>query len=166
MKITKIETIVVNMPMVIAGNVTPKQGGVARTSMDTLLVRIDTDEGITGWGEGFGHRIFTATRAALDSFIGPMCIGQDPTEIVEHDTQGDWRRSLLKNKWDRRKNNEGKRRWQRLRHLLRTRWDDPAGGATATRNATSVCLAYNSNARSDGLLVSRLSLRRDSVMGD
>jgi len=81
MKITKIETIVVNMPMLIEGKVLPQQGGISRTSMDTLLVRIDTDEGVTGWGEGFGHRIFTATRAALDSFIGPLCIGRDPTAI-------------------------------------------------------------------------------------
>jgi len=82
MKITKIETIVINMPMLIEGSVMPKQGGKPRTSMDTLLVRVDTDEGVTGWGEGFGHRIFTATRAALDSFIGPMCIGRDPTAIA------------------------------------------------------------------------------------
>ena len=81
MKITRIETIVVNMPMLIEGSVMPKQGGRARTSMDTLLVRVDTDQGVTGWGEGFGHRIFTATRAALDSFIAPMCIGRDPTAI-------------------------------------------------------------------------------------
>ncbi len=83
MKITKVESIVVNMPMVIEGAVLPKQGGRPRTSMDTLLVRVDTDEGVTGWGEGFGHRIFTATRAALDSFIGPMCIGRDPTAISQ-----------------------------------------------------------------------------------
>ena len=82
MKITKVETIVVQMPMLIEGSVLPKQGGTPRTSMDTLLVRVDTDEGVTGWGEGFGHRIFTATRAALDSFIGPMCIGRDPTAIA------------------------------------------------------------------------------------
>ena len=81
MKITKVETIVVNMPMIIEGTVMPKQGGKPRTSMDTLLVRIDTDEGVTGWGEGFGHRIFTATKAALDSFIGPMCVGRDPAAI-------------------------------------------------------------------------------------
>ena len=80
-KITKVETIVVNMPMIIEGAVMPKQGGRPRTSMDTLLVRVDTDEGVTGWGEGFGHRIFTATKAALDSFIGPMCVGRDPTAI-------------------------------------------------------------------------------------
>jgi D-galactarolactone cycloisomerase len=81
MKITKVETIVVSMPMVIEGAVVPQQGGRPRTSMDTLLVRVDTDDGVTGWGEGFGHRIFTATKAALDSFIGPMCIGRDPTAI-------------------------------------------------------------------------------------
>jgi L-alanine-DL-glutamate epimerase-like enolase superfamily enzyme len=81
MKITKVETIVVNMPMVIEGDVVPQQGGHPRTSMDTLLVRVDTDAGVSGWGEGFGHRIWTATRAALDSFIGPLCIGRDPTAI-------------------------------------------------------------------------------------
>jgi D-galactarolactone cycloisomerase len=81
MKITKVETIVVTMPMIIEGTVVPKASGAARTSMDTLLVRVDTDQGVTGWGEGFGHRIFTATKAALDSFIGPMCIGRDPTAI-------------------------------------------------------------------------------------
>jgi L-alanine-DL-glutamate epimerase-like enolase superfamily enzyme len=81
MKITKVETIVVNMPMLIEGSVMPKASGAVRTSMDTLLVRIDTDEGITGWGEGFGHRIFTATRAAIDTIIAPQCVGRDPTAV-------------------------------------------------------------------------------------
>jgi D-galactarolactone cycloisomerase len=82
MKITRIETIVINMPMVIEGSVMPMQGGRARTSMDTLLVRVETDEGVTGWGEGFGHRIYTATKAAIDSFIGQMFVGKDPTAIA------------------------------------------------------------------------------------
>ena len=81
MKITKVETIVVTMPMIIEGKVVPKASGAPRTSMDTLLVKIETDEGVTGWGEGFGHRIFTATKAAIDSFIGPMCVGRDPTQL-------------------------------------------------------------------------------------
>jgi len=82
MKITNVETIVVNMPMVIEGPVLPQQGGRPRTSMDTLLVRVDTDGDVTGWGEGFGHRIFPATKAALDTLIGPMCVGRDPTAIA------------------------------------------------------------------------------------
>ena len=81
MKITAVETIVIRAPMLIEGDVLPKTSGVTRTSMETLLVRIATDEGVTGWGEGFGHRIYTATKAAIDSFIGPMCVGRDPTEI-------------------------------------------------------------------------------------
>src|SRR5512134_100907 len=79
MKITKVETIVLNLPMVIEGAVVPTQAGRPRTSMDILLVRVDTDAGVTGWGEGFGHRIFPATRAALDTLVGPMCVGRDPT---------------------------------------------------------------------------------------
>ena len=81
MKITRVETIVINLPMLIDG-ATPMLGGRARTSIDMLLVRIETDAGITGWGEAFGHRIFPATRAAIDTLLGPMCVGRDATAIA------------------------------------------------------------------------------------
>ena len=81
MKITKVETVVVNMPMIIEGSVVPKQGGRPRTSMDILLVRVDTDEGVSGWGEAFGHRIFPSTKSAIDTLVGPMAVGRDPTAI-------------------------------------------------------------------------------------
>ena len=80
MKITRVETLVLNLPMLIDG-ATPMLGGRARTSIDMLLVRIDTDAGITGWGEAFGHRIFHATRAAIDTVLGPACVGRDPAQI-------------------------------------------------------------------------------------
>ena len=35
-----------------------------------------------GWGEAFGHRIFHATRAAIDTLLGPMCVGRDPRDIT------------------------------------------------------------------------------------
>jgi len=81
MKITRVETIVLTLPMQIDG-ATPMLGGRPRTSIDMLLVRIDTDAGITGWGEAFGHRVFPATRAVLDTILGPMCIGRDPSQIA------------------------------------------------------------------------------------
>src|SRR5919109_1934755 len=80
MKITAVETIVLNLPMVIDG-ATPMMAGRARTSIDMLLVRVETDGGVTGWGEAFGHRIFHATRAAIDTLLGPMCVGRDATQI-------------------------------------------------------------------------------------
>jgi D-galactarolactone cycloisomerase len=81
MKVTKVQTIVLTLPMVIDG-ATPMLGGRPRTSIDMLLVRVDTDAGITGWGEAFGHRIFPATRAAIDTVLGPLCVGRDPSQIA------------------------------------------------------------------------------------
>jgi L-alanine-DL-glutamate epimerase-like enolase superfamily enzyme len=81
MKITRVETVVLNLPMLIDG-ATPMLGGRARTSIDMLLVRVDTDDGVTGWGEAFGHRIFPATRAAIDTLLGPLCIGRDAGQVL------------------------------------------------------------------------------------
>jgi L-alanine-DL-glutamate epimerase-like enolase superfamily enzyme len=49
--------------------------------MDFLLAEVETDAGITGWGEGFGHSIIPATKAALETYVGPWFIGKDPTDI-------------------------------------------------------------------------------------
>jgi L-alanine-DL-glutamate epimerase-like enolase superfamily enzyme len=52
---------------------------------DTALVRIDTDEGITGWGEGrisagsFGNHASVATT--INQELAPLLLGQDPTQI-------------------------------------------------------------------------------------
>ena len=81
MKITRVETLVLNLPMTIDGPA-PMLGGRARTSIDMLLVRVETDGGVVGWGEAFGHRIFHATRAAIDTVLGPMCVGRDPAQIL------------------------------------------------------------------------------------
>jgi L-alanine-DL-glutamate epimerase-like enolase superfamily enzyme len=81
MKITRVETVVLNLPMLIDG-ATPMLGGRARTSIDMLLVRVDTDDGVTGWGEAFGHRIFPATRAAIDTLLGPLCVGRDAGQVL------------------------------------------------------------------------------------
>jgi L-alanine-DL-glutamate epimerase-like enolase superfamily enzyme len=81
MKITRVETRVLNLPMLVDSAATPMLGGRARTAIDMLLVRIDTDAGLTGWGEAFGHRIFPATRAAIDTLLGPMLIGRDASQI-------------------------------------------------------------------------------------
>lgn len=80
MKISNIETFVVRMPLVIAGD-KPMVGGQARDAIEMLLVRVDTDEGVSGWGEGFGHRVWPATRTALDEIVAPLALGRDPTAI-------------------------------------------------------------------------------------
>jgi L-alanine-DL-glutamate epimerase-like enolase superfamily enzyme len=50
--------------------------------MNVLFVRVDTDEGVTGWGEAFGFVSCAVTRAAIEVLIAPRCIGRDPTDVA------------------------------------------------------------------------------------
>jgi D-galactarolactone cycloisomerase len=44
----------------------------------TLLVRVETDEGMVGWGEGFGHYgMAPSTKVALEQLVAPRAIGQN-----------------------------------------------------------------------------------------
>jgi D-galactarolactone cycloisomerase len=82
MKITGVETMIVRLPYRQSG---PPSGfgGKLWTTMDTLLVRVDTDTGISGWGEAFGYNVNEGTKATLDTLIAPLCLGRDPTAIAE-----------------------------------------------------------------------------------
>lgn len=80
MKITALSTTLLRLPF-------PHDGpplvfaGKPRNGMEMLLLRVDTDEGITGWGEAFGPGIWPATRATIEALIAPLCIGRDATQI-------------------------------------------------------------------------------------
>lgn len=82
MKITSVESIVVRIPY-SAGDTTQTQawGGKEWLTADALLVKVETDEGITGWGEAFGYNIIPATRVVLVEIVAPMCIGADALDI-------------------------------------------------------------------------------------
>lgn len=51
--------------------------GMNWTSVDSLFVRVLTDEGVDGWGEGWGHVACPTTAAALSTLVGPAFVGQD-----------------------------------------------------------------------------------------
>lgn len=79
MKITSVSTIVYGQQL--AGGQAPKFAGVVRASFETVLVRIDTDAGVTGWGEVFAHRFWQVSKQVVDSVVAPLCIGADPRDI-------------------------------------------------------------------------------------
>ena len=66
MKIVAIETHLIRVPCDI-GAVPTAFLGVGWSSLDALLVRVVTDEGLDGWGEGFGHPCCPATRIVVAS---------------------------------------------------------------------------------------------------
>ena len=86
MKIAAIETIVVGIPFTYGG---PKLNPAGTTTdlmwqtstMFALLVRVQTDGGIIGWGEAYGYNVIPATKSVLDRMVTPVLIGRDPSEI-------------------------------------------------------------------------------------
>ncbi len=81
MKITAIDAIPLRYPFRHGGPPTGWGGG-AWTEMRTLLVRVETDAGLTGWGEAFGYNAIPATKAALETMIAPLAVGRDATAIA------------------------------------------------------------------------------------
>ena len=80
MTILRAEAIPVSVPFEIGGP-KPTFAGVPR-QMDILLIRIETDGGIVGWGEAFGYGIWPATRQAFEKLVAPSVIGKDEADIA------------------------------------------------------------------------------------
>jgi L-alanine-DL-glutamate epimerase-like enolase superfamily enzyme len=51
-------------------------------AVDSLLVKVTTDQGLEGWGESFGFTGVPVTQRAIDAVIAPLCVGQDATRIA------------------------------------------------------------------------------------
>src|SRR5215469_5038906 len=79
MKISAISTNLIHIPYETGG--ATQLAGQSWTHMAILLVKVETDDGLTGWGEAFGHAIAAATKATLDSMVAKHFIGRDPTDI-------------------------------------------------------------------------------------
>jgi D-galactarolactone cycloisomerase len=80
MKIVAIETHHIRVPCDIGAAPTAFVG-VGWTTLDTLFVRVVTDEGLEGWGEGFGHACCPATRAVIDTQLAQAALGEDARDI-------------------------------------------------------------------------------------
>ncbi|MFL5226609.1 MAG: mandelate racemase/muconate lactonizing enzyme family protein [Microvirga sp.] len=80
MIISAIETSVVALPFDMGGP-HPAFAGRPWTDLEILLVRVETDDGLVGWGEAFGHAAIPATKAALDTIVAPLALGRDAGDI-------------------------------------------------------------------------------------
>lgn len=80
MKITRVSGVVYRQQLKLSGP-KPKFAGEGRNAFETVLVKVETDSGLIGWGEAFPHRIWPAVKSLLETLIAPVCIGADPTDI-------------------------------------------------------------------------------------
>src|ERR1700710_2938031 len=85
MKNSRIETWRISIPFETGGpkvGMRPTLNARPWTAMESLIVRVETDDGLVGWGEGFGHLANPGTQAILDTLVGPWFLGRDPAPIA------------------------------------------------------------------------------------
>ena len=80
MKIENVETHLIRLPYTTGGQ--KNWGNIKWSTLDYVMIRIDTDAGISGWGDGFGYGAAFATKAAVDHIVGPLLIGEDARDIA------------------------------------------------------------------------------------
>jgi len=80
MKITAVETYWTRIPFDMGGK-PATQGGLNWQTMNTVWLRVITDQGLEGWGEGFGHASAAATKTVMDTQLAPLAIGQDARDV-------------------------------------------------------------------------------------
>ncbi len=83
MKIVKAETILVSIPFAGAGTPPWSFGGKPRCAFDTLFVRLETDEGLVGWGEAFSRNEDRALKQILDTRVLPLVVGADASRLAK-----------------------------------------------------------------------------------
>lgn len=86
MRITSVEPILLRIPF---SDGSSGQGlmPTAWTSLDFALIKIETDKGLTGWGEAFGYFCHEAVAALVNRSIAPVLVGQEftnPPAMAEH----------------------------------------------------------------------------------
>jgi L-alanine-DL-glutamate epimerase-like enolase superfamily enzyme len=80
MKIVSVETKLLNLPYHAVGGL-QRVAGQTAPGLNMVLVKLTTDEGVSGWGEAFGHAAAAGVKTIMDTLIGPALIGQDPRDI-------------------------------------------------------------------------------------
>lgn len=81
MKIATVETQAVKVPFTFGG-APSGWGGTAWLTNDILLVRVETDTGIVGWGEAFCYGCLEPVRAAVRTMVAPLAVGRQAGDVA------------------------------------------------------------------------------------
>lgn len=57
------------------------------TKLDIVLVRIETEDGIVGWGDGFAYACRRAVAAAIEDMVAPLLIGREIADVSAVNTE-------------------------------------------------------------------------------
>ena len=81
MNIAKIDTIPLAIPFGTGADAAPL-GGQHWQHLHTLLVRVETDTGLIGWGDAFAYQCLPVVQAAVEHQVAPLALGRPADEIA------------------------------------------------------------------------------------
>ncbi|MCB1813769.1 MAG: mandelate racemase/muconate lactonizing enzyme family protein, partial [Candidatus Competibacteraceae bacterium] len=74
MKITAFETIPLKIPFSVGGPAGSRSAGW--NTLEMVVLRLETDNGLVGWGDAFSYHCSTSVQAALDTMVKPLVMGR------------------------------------------------------------------------------------------
>ncbi|MCG8693554.1 MAG: mandelate racemase/muconate lactonizing enzyme family protein [Minwuiales bacterium] len=81
MKIGKVEAIPLAIPFT-HGGAPAGWGGQEWKMLDVVLVRVETEDGLVGYGEAFSYNCRRAVTAAIEDMVAPVVVGRDASDIA------------------------------------------------------------------------------------
>jgi len=75
MTIQAVTTTLLRLPYDVGGP-KPEFAGRPRTDMEMLLVRVETSDGVVGWGEAFPLVVWPLVKCAVETIVAPLVIGK------------------------------------------------------------------------------------------
>ena len=82
MHIKSVDVIPLRIPFEDGSDRSPGLMPTKWTELDIALVRIETSDGIVGWGDGFAYACRRATVAAIEDLVAPQVVGKDITDVA------------------------------------------------------------------------------------
>ena len=80
MKITALNAIPLSIPYTYGGS-GYTLGAQKAQVLDICLVKVETEDGLVGWGDAFAYSSLTAVTAAVRDMVAPLAFGLDATDI-------------------------------------------------------------------------------------
>ncbi len=81
MKIAQAEAIPLTIPF-NPGGAQAGWMGQAWKGLDVVLIRLETADGLVGWGEAFSYNCRRAVGAAVDDMVAPLAVGREADDIA------------------------------------------------------------------------------------
>jgi len=80
MKITAFETIPLKIPFSAVGPTSARASGW--NTLEMVLLRLETDTGLVGWGDAFSYHCANSVQAALDDMVKPLVMDREISAIA------------------------------------------------------------------------------------